>query len=296
MKQNFSNRKHGNILNLDRQELQSIPDELWQMAEITVLNLCNNNIKQLPKDIGKLKNLRYLDISNNNIRDLPSEITSLPSLKVLNIGKNPLREFPVEVFDIKSLMALGLGEIIAVAPYNWTIVAEHQEEFIEHLDSNMLMENVFRYGGIGNAKKLTYLKAIPDKFNHLESLKYLQIAHSFAEEIPSTIFILSQLLYLGIYDSNIRILDRNIRNLTELQDLIIFNCPIKTIPDEIGDLPNLTRLNLINCDEFHEISKNIGSSNSIKWIEIDGANLRQLPVNMFFNRNLEGLYLNNCSI
>lgn len=58
-----------NLKNLDLsfQNLQSIPEYVFEMVALENLNLSHNQLQELPRDILKLKSLKVLNISWNHI-------------------------------------------------------------------------------------------------------------------------------------------------------------------------------------------------------------------------------------
>lgn len=64
-------------LDLERQRLKHVPQELIFFPNLERLILKRNYIKEVPKELSLLTKLRYLDLSSNNIIDLPKEISVL---------------------------------------------------------------------------------------------------------------------------------------------------------------------------------------------------------------------------
>lgn len=60
------------------------------MVHLTKLDLSKNRITILPDEIGKLIKLRHLDLYNNNIEHLPLSMGQLKSLRHLDLKCNPL--------------------------------------------------------------------------------------------------------------------------------------------------------------------------------------------------------------
>ncbi|KAK4500518.1 hypothetical protein PRZ48_008707 [Zasmidium cellare] len=59
---------------LARNQLRSLPAELFRLENVTVLSLRSNDLTELPYAIARLRNLKELNIAGNNIRWLPWEL------------------------------------------------------------------------------------------------------------------------------------------------------------------------------------------------------------------------------
>ncbi|KAL5513082.1 hypothetical protein ACEPAH_3480 [Sanghuangporus vaninii] len=78
---------------LGRNNITSLPNELFNLDALVVLSLRANGLTELPPLICQLRNLRELNVANNKLRYLPSEILSL-NLRSLAVDPNPFEENP----------------------------------------------------------------------------------------------------------------------------------------------------------------------------------------------------------
>jgi len=72
--------------------LTEITDDINRLTELQYLNLAKNKLSSLPNNLEELRKLRRLDLSDNiieNTADIAS-ISQLPSLVVLYISRNRL--------------------------------------------------------------------------------------------------------------------------------------------------------------------------------------------------------------
>ncbi|KAF2456736.1 hypothetical protein BDY21DRAFT_42128 [Lineolata rhizophorae] len=87
-------------LYLFRNELVSLPFELWSLQNLTVLSLRNNRLTELPPAISNLVNLVELNLSGNLLRWLPYELLRLfgsgGRLRRFTASPNPF----VQPFDL----------------------------------------------------------------------------------------------------------------------------------------------------------------------------------------------------
>ena len=81
-------------LNLDKNQLRALPNQIGAMRRLNYLSLCKNTLSTLPANIGCLQELETLDLHECNIRTLPAEIWCCTSLKTLNVASNILESFP----------------------------------------------------------------------------------------------------------------------------------------------------------------------------------------------------------
>jgi len=65
-------------LDLSRNSIASIPDEITSLSALEVLILQRNKIQKLPVTMNNLKYLRKLDLSYNNITGLLDELEGMP--------------------------------------------------------------------------------------------------------------------------------------------------------------------------------------------------------------------------
>lgn len=80
-------------LDLSRNMLETLPDELNSLTDLLYLNLANNKLTSLPNDLRQLNQLQRLDLSDNDIADISSiaGVTQLTGLKILYLSRNPLK-------------------------------------------------------------------------------------------------------------------------------------------------------------------------------------------------------------
>ena len=82
----------------------SLPDEIYQLTNLTRLYLDNNKLESISEEIGKLTNLTKLYLCSNQLKSLPKSIGNLVNLKNngLWIHGNPLiKSLPDSIRKIK---------------------------------------------------------------------------------------------------------------------------------------------------------------------------------------------------
>ncbi|XP_034182833.1 leucine-rich repeat-containing protein 40 [Osmia lignaria lignaria] len=94
-------------VDLSRNKLSELPDQLCMIATIADLKLASNELTHIPEWIGeKYKYLQALDLSKNFLESLPSTLGLLKYLREINISFNRYKEIPESVYDIDSLEIL----------------------------------------------------------------------------------------------------------------------------------------------------------------------------------------------
>jgi len=83
---------HIKILNLQKNNLSTVPKEIIHLVNIEVLDLSYNSITILPLKLSKLSKLRVLDVSHNMLDYLPKDVVLLPSLKQLEFSNSMIKQ------------------------------------------------------------------------------------------------------------------------------------------------------------------------------------------------------------
>ncbi len=73
------------------------------------LDLSKQKLEEIPQEIYRFKALKYLDVSRNNLKELPDFLDSLTNLEVLDAGKNKLTAFPTAICRMGKLKTLVLN-------------------------------------------------------------------------------------------------------------------------------------------------------------------------------------------
>lgn len=95
------------VLDLQNNQLEKLPDEIGQLKSLRVLYVHHNKLKKLPDSIGDLSRLQNLNISSNLLKELPVTISKLTRLKTLDISNNAkLKKLPKQLGHCHSLYNL----------------------------------------------------------------------------------------------------------------------------------------------------------------------------------------------
>ncbi|XP_014357859.2 leucine-rich repeat-containing protein 57 [Papilio machaon] len=100
-----------NLRNLDlsKNKIRCIPDEINRLKHLKQLNLSANCITNLPDSLFSVKKLEMLNISSNAIASLPQHIANLSNLKQVYLNNNKFKEFPVQLLGLNNLEVVDLS-------------------------------------------------------------------------------------------------------------------------------------------------------------------------------------------
>ena len=97
-------------LELDNNNLISLPESIDNLINLTDLDLSNNQLSSLPRNIRSLKKLTNLNLSNNELDYLSRNIISLTNLTNLNLSGNQLKTLPPTIEKLTKLKELNLSD------------------------------------------------------------------------------------------------------------------------------------------------------------------------------------------
>lgn len=101
--------KSNSITSQQKIEFTSIKKALKTPLLVTKLNLSNQNLNQIPNGVYELDNLQYLNLSGNKLDYIPKKITNLESLEYLNFSRNDLTSIPSYIENLSKIETLQLS-------------------------------------------------------------------------------------------------------------------------------------------------------------------------------------------
>jgi Leucine-rich repeat (LRR) protein len=110
------------------------------MDKLQILDLSRNNLERLPDELKAMKSLRVLSVMHNQLRDLPFSIGGLDSLRILKMTGNPLNEQLKTIVDNNGS---------ALSPQT-TPIAENEKDALLTLKIKQFLrseQNAFESGG-----------------------------------------------------------------------------------------------------------------------------------------------------
>jgi hypothetical protein len=73
--------------------------QLLKMEKLQILDLSRNNLGSLPDELKAMKSLRVLSVMHNQLNELPLSIGGLDSLRILKMAGNPLNDHLRAIID-----------------------------------------------------------------------------------------------------------------------------------------------------------------------------------------------------
>ena len=297
-------------IKFNNNEARRLPLSLGRASRLTYLDVSNNRLEQLEHaELNGLTGLLKLNLANNRLKHLPPYFGAYKALRTLNISSNFLEKFPAFLCELESLVDLDLS---------FNLIGTLPEEI----------------GQLGNLEKLVITNnrlsgALPDTFNHLQSLRELDIKYN----AISSINVISELPKLEILaaDHNavsqfvgsferVRSLKLNANPITKfeitspiptLKVLNLSNAQLASIDGSFNNMLNLERLvldknyfvslpnqigNLRRLEQFSiadnsvgELPPEIGCLTELRVLDVHGNNIRKLPMEMWWANKLETL-------
>jgi len=90
-------------LNLNNNQLTSIPEFIGSLVNLQTLRFYNNQITSIPESIGLLINLQILSLSSNQINSILDSISSLVNLRQLYLNDNQITSIPESIREPTNL-------------------------------------------------------------------------------------------------------------------------------------------------------------------------------------------------
>ena len=95
-------------LRLDKNRIVSIPSWISELSKLELFSAERNKIDEFPLAILTLDKLRHVYLGDNLISDIPINIDHLGNLEWLGLWSNLIRNFPASLSNIQNLKTLDL--------------------------------------------------------------------------------------------------------------------------------------------------------------------------------------------
>ena len=106
--QRLEQARRTGMLCLSNMGLTDIPNEVFQMKELSRLDIGFNELREIPAEIAKLEKLEQLWINSNPLTSLHPQLCKCSRLKVIDARDTQLADLPRELGRLKQLVQFDL--------------------------------------------------------------------------------------------------------------------------------------------------------------------------------------------
>jgi len=96
------------VVNLHRNQLDTLPDSFAQLKSLQELIISANKFENFPEVITKLTKLKIINAEQNRLSALPESFSKLTALEDLNLSTNKFEEFPETILSLSKLKTLNM--------------------------------------------------------------------------------------------------------------------------------------------------------------------------------------------
>ncbi len=242
-------------LDLSRNGLTTLPEEIASLQQLTTLDLSYNQLTTLPEEIASLQQLTTLNLNRNPLTTLPEAIASLQQLTTLNLSYNQLTTLPEAIANLQQLTTLDLS-------FNKLTTLPEEIASLQQLTTLDLSSN-----------KLTTL---PEAIASLQQLTTLNLNRNPLTKLPEAIANLQQLTTLDLSSNKLTTLPEAIANLQQLTTLDLSSNKLTTLPEAIANLQQLTTLNLSH-NQLTTLPEAIANLQQLTTLDLSSNKLTTLP-------------------
>lgn len=174
-------------INLHKNNLKNIPDDLLRHLNINVIGVSDNKIENIDNLLSCSKRVFILNVNNNKIANLPEKSSQL-KINRFHCSSNLIKEVPDDIWMIKGLETIDLSnnQIKEIPPchsqvrlYNLDI----SKNQIMRLDGSLFSNSKLHEINISD----NYLLELPSTLTGLENLIELDISNNKIRQFPENI-------------------------------------------------------------------------------------------------------------
>lgn len=119
----FQNAKHIEFIDLSRNTLLTLPDDLFEMLiNLRLLRIIGNQLASIPKAILACPSITHLDLSSNKLDgEALGTLATMPRLTHLNVSCNRITKLPDSLASLVTLRSLDISSnyLTALSPCIW---------------------------------------------------------------------------------------------------------------------------------------------------------------------------------
>ena len=239
----------GTDLYLVRLNLDRLPDNLWQLANLQKLSLNINRLTELPESLGQLVHLKELVVGPNRLKTLPDSLTRLTNLVKLSVHENRISALPE-----------GMGQLVNL---NWLNVSRNRLDDLPESVGQLINLQNFHCSN-------NQLTTIPESFAYLANLRMLGLQSNSITALPDIVGDLANLEGLYLDNNPLTTLPESLGKLNRLERLFLRN------NEHLTSLPVLQvdELDITNCRNLAALPEGMVIR---KKLELGNTALTSLP-------------------
>lgn len=216
------------------------------VASLTTLNLENNQISSIPASLANAVNLIILRLGNNVLESLPPELGNLSSLGLLSFEKNSLTTVPVEFGNLQNLIVFyAMDNSLTSIPSSVLAIDALQEiyvsgNYLSHLNFTKVLPSLALLWAESNN-----IETFPPFITQMGTLEQLLIGSNLLSG-PAPVFEnFTELTLLGLNSNNFSGPVPTLNNSRSLRKLYLFENQFSGhLPDSWGALDSLLEIYL----------------------------------------------------
>ena len=231
-------------------DLESIPESVWELANLEELRLNSNKLKTLSPAIAKLTKLRILWMDVNPFEGFPEAVCLLEQLEQLSVIDCQLSVLPPSFASLRNLLELYLGD-------------NAFEQFPEVICELRNLRKLWLFDN--------KLSSLPRSLIKLRELRQFCISYNRFKEFPEVVCELPNLENLDMGKNQLSELPLAITKLVRLKYLNLSENSFTSFPLFVGDLPQLSAFSsygsfnlFVSISLSHDWHRQ-SSSGSTKW-------------------------------
>ncbi|CAG9860792.1 unnamed protein product [Phyllotreta striolata] len=289
---------HLKILELQDNQLKSIPAEITKIARLEKLDITNNDIEDIPNTIGIMPHLHLFKIEGNKLKHIRSDVIRAGTNRILKLLRDTISDEDIAASNVSSDVSydskiypdrysMRNGNILNLAMKDIGDIPE--ECFVEANKASVCSVDISKNkfvnipsGLIHVSKFLTELnvssnriREIPEFLKDFTNLKFCDLSKNQLETLPHCLSELVFMRELILSNNRFKNIPSCIFGMIGLEILLCNDNAIEEIPiDELVVLKRLTRLDLSN-NNINFVPPQLGNMTQLRALELKGNPFRQ---------------------
>lgn len=258
------------MFSLESNDLESLPDWIFDMKELTELILFGNKFTKIR--FGKNKyTIRLINLAYNPLESFEADDDFL--VQVLNLSATLLDR--INGFNIKSLRSLSMSRCKLKG-----IIDGKMPEMISTLDLSYNQIQGFTDDFFMDVKMMSMLNLAHNEINKLPefpenyNISRINLSENLLTEIPNSLFVSRKLEYLNLSSNKIERLQPF--QFSQLRDLNISFNKLKELPDSFDHLFFLSSLNA-SFNELTDLPKSMTSCRRLLDLYLSSNKMIHIP-------------------